>query len=1001
MNGQPLLFENYSSEQGLSQNSCYTIAQDNDGFMWFGTQDGLNRYDGKQFKIYLPQNEIGKKLPSNYIASLFFDKTKNLLWTGTLFGTCLYEPNRDSLISITSLFPFAAKLEKTPVKKIISFKENEYWFVTYNDGLLLLNTQSGSITEFFIDAINKTQVSSIVYHNGKIIAGLLHKMFYLYPDRGNYKVAPFHPEFLFPEIKELYSYDKSLWIGTLTGGCFLVNELSNVKDTIVRFKINTGGVGCFTTDAAGKLWIGTRGNGLIQYHPKTGEIKAAAHDRYDNRSPGKNFVLSLFKDRQGIIWCGLSGSGLSKYDPLKYQFLSISNEPSNPVSLPDNMVFDIYESGDEHYYIGTQNQGIAAWDTKANKFTAYSASSKIGMISNTIYDIAGDEKNNIWIASWGGLMQLDRNRKQIIYKENKTLPQAKKLYGIIKLKKKDSLLLTGENGAVFYSLKEQRWSTLPSTINWPTAYLGRYMYEDENNILWICTVGAGLIRYDYLKSDFKVIDPVKKYALYVRHLFSSGQEFWLATDNGILVYDPKKNEVIRHLTLGSPDRSNVCYAIQKDKNGFIWVSSNTGLYRINPQDYTIQNYNIGNGLSFMEYNTACAYTEKDGTLLFGGVGGITKFNPSFLKENIFSPKPIITAVEVNDKPLQTGISPGRTNNLSLSYKQNFITFSFAVTNFSNQGNNQFAYRLQGLSDSWTNCGNRNFASYTSLPPGKYVFELRSANSDGKWCDGITTLAFVIHSPWWQTWWFIITTLLLLASLIMYFVRRKIQTIRREAALKQKIAEAEMMALRAQMNPHFIFNSLNSIREMILNNENKEASRYLSKFAHLIRLTLDQSGQPFISLRNTLDYLNRYIEMEQIRNSHFSSRILCDSELDQDEIVLPPMLIQPFVENAIWHGVTSSRKNISILINFYTDGNQLICTIDDDGMGINQALANKPQSNSNHRSVGIANIQQRIRLLNEKYNLQCSIAVTDKKEKSGGLQYGTLVTLRLPVEIQTK
>ena len=176
--------------------------------------------------------------------------------------------------------------------------------------------------------------------------------------------------------------------------------------------------------------------------------------------------------------------------------------------------------------------------------------------------------------------------------------------------------------------------------------------------------------------------------------------------------------------------------------------------------------------------------------------------------------------------------------------------------------------------------------------------------------------------------------------------------RQKANIDKLLAQTEMKALHSQMNPHFIFNSLNSIREMILNNENKEASHYLSKFAQLIRMTLDQSGQSFISLRNTIDYLQRYIEMEKIRNGHFTWSMNVDKRLDMDETVLPPMLIQPFIENAIWHGVTGNRKNINIQINFKKENDHLVCTIDDNGIGIEQSIKNKNNNDSLHNPFGI-------------------------------------------------
>jgi LytS/YehU family sensor histidine kinase len=201
-----------------------------------------------------------------------------------------------------------------------------------------------------------------------------------------------------------------------------------------------------------------------------------------------------------------------------------------------------------------------------------------------------------------------------------------------------------------------------------------------------------------------------------------------------------------------------------------------------------------------------------------------------------------------------------------------------------------------------------------------------------------------------------------------------------------------------MNPHFIFNSLNSIREMILNNENKEASHFLSKFAHLIRITLDESGAAFVSLRSTINYLQRYIEMEQIRNTNFDCRINTSDELDTDETLLPPMLIQPFTENAIWHGASGNNKNISICIDFKKLNNQLICTIDDNGTGIESSLQKRLANPNLHKPMGISNIRQRIQLLNEKYGLKSSIVVEDKSKIPGCKESGTRVTIQLPLEI---
>jgi ligand-binding sensor domain-containing protein/anti-sigma regulatory factor (Ser/Thr protein kinase) len=983
-----LYFENYSSDQGLSQNSCYTIAQDADGFMWFGTQDGLNRYDGKQFRVFLPQNEIGKKLPSNYISSLYFDAHKNLLWVGTIGGVCIYDPKKDLLIKVTDLFPTANELGNVPVKKIVSFKENEYWIVTYNRGLLLFNAASGKTSPYFNDNANRAKVSSIVMHDGNIVVATLQQLFRLLPEKDLYRMDTLMAGHALPEIKEMFSYDGKLWIGTLSGGCFYIDKDRNIKS----FPANASGIGCFVTDSANNLWIGTRGSGIVQYDKESSSLLFAAHDKYDNRSLGKNFVLSLFRDRQGIIWCGLSGSGIAKYDPLKYQFKTLGNEPTNPNSLPDNMVFDIYKASNGNYYVGTQNKGFSEYNPVTGQFYTYSQSSKFGMISNTIYDIAEDNDKNMWIASWGGLMKVDMRTKQISFDHEQNLLTSKKLYSIIKLKNADSLFITSENGPVFYSLKEKKWKPCADNLMQANAFIGRYVYEDDQNVLWICTVGAGLVKYDYKKQKFEIIEPVKKYAIYARHLLPDGNLFWIATDNGIVLYNYVTGNVEKRTAINGANASNVCYAVMKDNLGYYWVSTNTGLYRIRPQDFHIKSYDLGNGLSFLEYNTACALKESNGSLLFGGVGGITHFNPQLLKENTFSPLPLITGIDVNYSAWHKDSGLSNSTALSFTHKQNFLTIHFAVTNFSNQNKNSFAYRMEGLNENWINSGNRNFATYTSLPHGEYTFQLKSANSDGKWSAGITSLKFIIHPPWWQTWWFRVAALLTIAGIITFLVRRRIKSIRHEAELKQQIAETEMMALRAQMNPHFIFNCINSIDALIQSNDKYQATVYLNKFAKLIRNILDSSKQNTVSLTKDLQTLQLYIDLEQLRNENkFKAEIRAEEGLLQDDYKVPPLIVQPYVENAILHGLRNRMDDKGeLLVSVSRRNNGLEYIIEDNGVGMEAARQMGGQKQN--KSYGMQMSQDRVKLFNKEDNASVLVTNLNNNGKAGGTKVQVLLKI---------
>lgn len=983
-----LYFENYTSYDGLSQNSVFSIAQDANGFMWFATQDGLNRYDGKEFKVYLPQNEMGRKLPSNHISSLFFDTDENLLWVGTVRGVSLYQPEKDSLSRVIDLFPFAGELERLPVTEIKSFREGEYWIISQNQGLLQLNTQSEIVRSYFSETGSESRVNSIVSHEGSLIVSVGEQLYSLLPEGTYYGAEPLNVQYPFSEIRELYSYRNVLWIGTSTQGCFYIEHVD--RDPVVHAceAVVAGGIGGFIADTSGNLWIGTRGNGLIRYNPDTQTSQTARHDPNDNRSIGRNFVLSTFKDRQDIIWLGLSGGGVAKYDPLKYQFTTWSNEPANEFSLADNMVFEIYKSSSGQHYAGTQNRGFVKWDFDSGRFHSYPEFSSPGVPENTIYDVTESPEGTLWIASWGGLIGYDEEREAFSFYGDQNLLTSEKLYAIHKLDYADSLFITGENGPAFFSLNDREWKQADKNLLQENAHVGRFIHEDKTGVLWITTEGAGLVKYDYQNGEYEIIEPVRKISTSSRHLFHDGGLFWLATDDGIVIYDPEKEIVVKHITVSEGNTSNVIYAIQKDTEGYFWASSNVGLYKIDPETYTLQQYDLGNGLSFLEYNTASTLAEADGTLLFGGVGGITTFNPPELRENEFSPAPLITSILVNDEAQpMTG-----SESLSLKYNQNFITIQYAVNNFSNQERNRFEYRLQGLSDQWIDNGNDNTTVYNSLPSGDYTFQVKSANSDGKWSEDFATLGFVIHPVWWQTWWFRISVLLTIICGVIFLVRRRVKAIRHEAEMIQKIAETEMTALRAQMNPHFIFNCINSIDAFIQSNDKYQATIYLSKFAKLLRNVLDNSSKKTVRLSKDLETLELYVELERLRNDNkFSAEIEADNELLQNDYRVPPLVVQPYVENAILHGLKHKEgTDGNLKITITKKDEQIKYIIEDNGVGRNGVKNGNPKG---HRSYGMQMSGDRVKFFNNEED--ASVKVTDLT--SNGKPAGTRVEVLLKLK----
>jgi LytS/YehU family sensor histidine kinase len=330
--------------------------------------------------------------------------------------------------------------------------------------------------------------------------------------------------------------------------------------------------------------------------------------------------------------------------------------------------------------------------------------------------------------------------------------------------------------------------------------------------------------------------------------------------------------------------------------------------------------------------------------------------------------------------------------LKFTFNENNLSINFTIVDFEDE-NYVFAYKLRST-DNWTPVGSQRNLLLADLPAGRYDISLRATGKSG----AIKTaqLSFIIRPPFWRSAWFITLAGLLMAGLIYYIYRRRIHLIRQRAELDKEVARIEMKALHTQMNPHFIFNCLNSIKKMILDNENGKASRYLSKFAQLIRITLNQSTKSFISLKSTIDYLERYLEMEQTRTDQFTYTIEVDEDLNPEDIYIPPMLIQPFIENAIWHGSPGTDAKTQIHLDFSRQGEDLVCMISDNGVGIDSSLKNKKDT-VGHNSLGIANVRQRMQVLNEKYNLHARLTIEDRSQLPGSRETGTLVTLLLSIK----
>ena len=323
---------------------------------------------------------------------------------------------------------------------------------------------------------------------------------------------------------------------------------------------------------------------------------------------------------------------------------------------------------------------------------------------------------------------------------------------------------------------------------------------------------------------------------------------------------------------------------------------------------------------------------------------------------------------------------------------------FVALDYTNPSKNQHAYKLDGFDKDWVYCGTRRYASYTNLDPGEYIFKVKGSNNDGVWNEAGTSVKIIITPPYWQTWWFrglIISMVLLCLTFFTYNLKRKEK---KKAEIEKKISELKLQALRAQMKPHFLFNVINSIQYLISSNDQKSAYNYLSKFSKLMRITLENAEKSTIQISNELEGLKLYLELESLRfEDKFCYNIDIDPEIDIHNVEIPTMLIQPYVENAIHHGLRHKSSKGELNIKLELQNSRVVCSIQDNGIGIEKALALRNKQNDNHHSTGMKVSHERLEILNT-INKNGNVVEVSDLAKNGNRSSGTLVKIHIPIEM---
>jgi ligand-binding sensor domain-containing protein len=1010
-NAQPLLFKSYTTANGLSQNSVYCITETEEGFTWFGTQDGLNRFDGSNFVRFVPhlvrneQNTIVTAKYSRQISALCPDG--KLLWVGTVNGLLLYDLVKNIFFEPKNFRTALGDEKDVWLLKIKKDKRGNIWVLTKGHGLFCYNYSKQQMQTISLPLSRKADIIAFDINDADAVWCCTNTDFYYCNNGKNFSMASVKPTVVSNkrDITDMAFVNNEIWFTSSMANTSGLLSVSN--DTIQRI---TPLQNLFTekiviTDARlihqsdkNTAWIGTRSNGLYKIDLSAKTIVNANAFGNDNSLKGA-FILSLFTNKQHVFWVGLSGGGVSKYDPNKFKFNLWKVLAKENNLLPDNMILSVFTQNDEDFYMGTLTSGLLQLKKSTGNFTYHNpAAYSLPAETKNIYGILKGSNDLLWLATWGGLCSFDKRSAVFTNYIDEDDEQTTQLYCVLKLTAQNKLIVTsGRGGFRLFNLATKTFEK-PKDVNHvldSTALRIRHVQEMSNGDFYFATETRGLVKYNYLSGLFTFYPQFQKEYSDCRHFYFENKTGLLATTNGLLQVALNDMRVEKKWTTENGLPNNYVYSVAKDSAGNIWLSTNLGLASMSSASGIWHRYTIEDGLSALEFNTASICTTSTGSIWFGGVNGLSSINPQPIPGNTYSPKPVFTAINVMGQPLQSDTAIPYLSSLILPHSKNFISFEFQTPLFSQTESIQYQYQLTSVDTGWISNGNKNFVNYTQLKPGQYTFLVRSANSSGIWSQQFAALTVTITPPWYGTKWFSVLAVLFTTLLAIVLYNLRIKNIKSKAAVKQKIAEVKMQSLRAQMNPHFIFNSLNSIENFIMRNEKRLASDYLNKFSQLVRSILDSSLNEMVPLAKDMEALKWYVELEQLRfNNKFSYKEITDKSLLQGDYSVPSLLIQPYVENAILHGLANSDKDGLLLsVEVLLQENQLKYIISDNGVGRAKAAEYNRQNKPNHKSVGLEITEDRINLFNNTN--KSTVVIADILDTNGKIA-GTKVEVTLNI-----
>ena len=1035
--GQSVVFDNpkiIDESHGLPSNVINDIEQDSLGFIWIGTDNGLCKYDGQQLTLFqegLPTHTLS----NNMIYDIHYNEKRQQLWVGT--GKGLNVLALDGSLLKTHIFNVndINSLGDNLILETYEDRQQEIWVSTWAQGFARYDATNEQFERFYYNnpdwskydlqednEVNIAKINSIVdikqdLQNDSILwLGTLEGIvrFNKISKKFDYffrLMEDKNLEYHFNSITYLYPHTNGkIYFGTLRNlGWFhpITEEYGEVVVRNEKGKLPLGQeiVNKITRKSTNELWV-TYKTGLVIYNTQTEKVVKT----FFNQPKAKLNYGVEWVDNKGRVWAE-GADGVYIYDPL-YQQTNRFTIPNNYQSYNNNYrkvvdnkdrtkLFCCANYGAGIYVLDRETKGISVIKPPAsalNKDKEFECS-----------DLLRLPNGKLLVLSQDAILELSEDETALSYYPQQiavNAPTFRRLF----MDSQSNLWVTSRREGVFkIAAKNREIEHFKEVLN-DTAYSGNYtwlesMTEDKKGNIWFRLARSFTIYQpaigQFLQFPYYGTNTFKYITNFVEDEYGN---MWAGSENngiGIAKGIDITEGLTHFMTTEDGLLSNAIRHLTKDKTGNIWAVSDRGLTKIDPTTYAIENISWEYGIPSGTRLDALA----SGKFAIGAIATeqLALIQPNAFFKNKELPKPYVSKFKVYEQDIANMDSLLQAKSVTLQPGQNFFSLNFSAIGYSFADDIQFAYKMEGFDDEWIMAGDRKFAYYSNLNGGTYQFKLKAKNNEGIWNLKIYKLKLEVLVPFWEESWFhgLLVALAIFFTVLFYRYRinRAIETEKLKAAYEKQMAEVKMNSLTAQMNPHFIFNCLNSIEYYIIKNKPQKAADYLNRFSRLIRLILNNSRSNLVTLKNELEVLRLYIEIESLRfDNKFDYVVSMDKNINPYDIEIPPMLLQPYVENAIWHGLmhTEQKGLLEILLRLDEEA-RLHCTIKDNGIGRAKAAALKSKSATRHKrkSMGMNITQDRLEMLKKLQGLEAVITVTDLKS-SIGEGIGTQIDLLIPV-----